>query len=108
MELTSCLAEALLSSNMNAICCIDDANSSIVRSVVYHAIECTVEVRAEDGDILVILTHHVNLDHHPVIFTTCKGKYDISAIQHTLTYEQKRYLLMCHAFTRCDIYIRLQ
>ena len=97
----SFIAEALRGVNISVVCCTDDADTSIVKSAIDHATENTVEVRAEDSDILR-LVHHVSPQHHPMILTTSKGRYSIDEIIASLTDQQKRYLLMCHAFTGCD------
>ena len=96
------IGEALRDVNISVVCCTDDADTSIVKSALDHATENTVEVRAEDSDILIMLVHHVSPQHHPMILTTSKGRYSIDEIIASLTDQQKRYLLMCHAFTGCD------
>ena len=101
-ELIKFIAEELKSVNIDVICCRDDADTSVVKTAVSDASEETVEVRAEDGDIMIMLVHHITPGHFPVIFTTSKGRYLISDIQEKLTAEEKRYSLFVHAFTGCD------
>ena len=60
------------------------------------------QVRAEDTDVLVMLVHHASRDSHPIFFTTSKGSYKTSSIREALSEEQRRYLLVCHAFSGCD------
>lgn len=62
----------------------------------------TVEVRAEDNDILIMLIHHMTNEHHHMILTTSKGRYSIREVKDSLTELEKKYLLLCHAFTGCD------
>ena len=37
--------------------CRDDADKDVVKQCLEHSLKRTVEVRAEDADILIMLTH---------------------------------------------------
>ena len=97
------MEKALQNVNVVTICCRDDADTEIVKCAFDHVLKCTVEVRAEDADILILLVHHYdNEKHHLVTLTTSKGSYCIYEIVRSLLEQQRRYLLMCHSFTGCD------
>ena len=49
-----------------------------------------------------MLIHHCGITNHPLFFTASKGSYDIRSIREALSEKQRRYLLLCHAFTGCD------
>ena len=50
-----------------------------------------------------MLVHHYDQEkHHFITVTTSNGSYCIKEIVQSLTYEQRQYLLFCHAFTGCD------
>uniref|UniRef100_UPI00358F612F uncharacterized protein n=1 Tax=Myxine glutinosa TaxID=7769 RepID=UPI00358F612F len=82
--------------------CDNDADTSIVRVALAAASDGSVEVRAEDADVLVMLVHHSSDSHHPLFLTTSNGSYDVQKIKESLSETQKSYLLFCHAFTGCD------
>ena len=72
-ELISKLAEALEIANVITVCCGDDADTAIVRECLQHSLLCTVKVRAEDADILIMLVHHYDQEkHHFITVTTSK------------------------------------
>ncbi|KAG7255643.1 hypothetical protein CRUP_008469 [Coryphaenoides rupestris] len=56
--------------------CDNDADTSIVRAALAAAADDSVEVRAEDADVLVMLVHHSSSTNHPLFLTTSKGSYD--------------------------------
>ena len=102
-ELIKFLSDALRNAGIDTLCCIDDADTTIVRSALDQALEGAVVVRAEDADILILLVHHYDAQkHHSLTLTTSKGSYDIDEIVKTLSDQQKRYILMCHSFTGND------
>ncbi|KAJ8418649.1 hypothetical protein AAFF_G00001480 [Aldrovandia affinis] len=80
----------------------NDADTSIVRAALAAAADDSVEVRAEDADVLVMLVHHSSSTNHPLFLTTSKGSYDVRRIQEALSERQRHYLLFCHTFTGCD------
>ncbi|KAK1884623.1 Chromosome-associated kinesin KIF4 [Dissostichus eleginoides] len=82
--------------------CDNDADTSIVREALATATDDSVEVRAEDADVLVMLVHHIPSTNHPLFFTTSKGSYDVRRIREALSERERCYLLFCHAFTGCD------
>uniref|UniRef100_UPI00358E0096 uncharacterized protein n=1 Tax=Myxine glutinosa TaxID=7769 RepID=UPI00358E0096 len=79
--------------------CDNDADTSIVREALAAASDGSVEVRAEDADVLVMLVHHSSDSHHPLFLTTSNGSYDVRKIKESLSETQKSYLLFCHTFT---------
>ncbi|KAE8301169.1 hypothetical protein D5F01_LYC01334 [Larimichthys crocea] len=82
--------------------CDNDADTLIVREALAAARDGSVEVQAEDADVLVMLVHHSPSTNHPIYLTTSKGSYDVRRIREALSERQRRYLLFCHAFTGCD------
>ena len=59
-------------------------------------------VRAEDGDVLVMLVHHSSDSHHPLFLTKSNGSYDVQKIKESLSERQKGYLHFRHAFMGRD------
>ena len=97
------LTDAFLASNINVIRCKDDADTKVVETALDLAETRMVRVKAEDTDILVLLiSHHNKSTHHPVYFDCKKGCFNINDIAEALPARQKKYLLVCHAFTGCD------
>ncbi|KAI4802447.1 hypothetical protein KUCAC02_020283, partial [Chaenocephalus aceratus] len=92
-ELIHLLSSTFRKHNITVEQCDNDADTSIVREALAPATDDSVEVRAEDADVLVMLVHHIPSTNHPLFFTTSKGSYDVRRIC---------YLLFCHAFTGCD------
>lgn len=82
--------------------CDNDADTSIVRQALAATAIGSVEVRAEDADVLIMLVHHQSSTSHPIFFTTSKGSYDVTKIKEALPERKRRYLLFCHAFSGCD------
>ncbi|XP_061749413.1 uncharacterized protein LOC133555680 [Nerophis ophidion] len=80
----------------------NDVNTFIVGEALAAATDGSVEVRAEDADVLVMLTHHSSSTKYPLFFTTLKGSYDVRRIREVLSEKQRRYLVFCHVFTGCD------
>ena len=62
----------------------------------------SVEVMAEDTDVLAILLHHSTTPSHTLYFTTQSGTYDVMEIYDQLTETEKARLLFIHAVTGCD------
>ena len=60
-ELISKLVEELRNANILTVRCRDDADTDVVKQCLEHSLKGTVDVRAEDADILIMLTYH----HHP-------------------------------------------
>ena len=98
-ELVNFLADLLRAENIGAICCSDDADTSIVQCIIDQATHNIVEVRAEDNDILIMLIHHVTRTHNSVLLTTSKGSYNVIEIAESLTELQRFAILLIHAFT---------
>ena len=57
--------------------CDNDAGTSIVRQALAVAETGSVEVRADDADVLVMLVHHRPSTTHSIFATTSKGSYDV-------------------------------
>ena len=79
--------------------CDNDADTSIVREALAAATDKSVEVQAEDADVLAMFVHHSSSTYFPVFLTTSKGLYDVRKIRDALCERTRRYLLFCHAFT---------
>ena len=101
-ELVGFLSDALRRAEISAVCCRDDADTAIVKSALDNAHGGSVNVRAEDADVLIMLVHHTTTQHHQILFTTSKGSYKVDEIIASLTEQQRRFLLLLHAFTGCD------
>ena len=62
-----------------------------------------VELKAEDTDIVCLLVHHFNSEHHNDIYlTTKKGTYSIKEISSHLDHKEKEILLLIHSISGCD------
>ena len=81
----------------------DDADTDVVKQCLEHSLKGTVEVRAEDTNILIMFTHHYHLEkHHLITVITSDGSYCVKDIPLSLTNKQRQYLLFCHSFTGYD------
>ena len=75
--------------------CRDDADKDVVKQCLEHSLKGTVEVRAEDADILIMLTHRYHPDkYHLITVTTSNGNYCVKEVSLSLTNEQRQYLLL--------------
>ncbi|KAK1893893.1 Chromosome-associated kinesin KIF4 [Dissostichus eleginoides] len=101
-ELIHLLFSTFRKHNITVEQCDNDADTSIVREALATATDDSVEVRAEDADVLVMLVHHIPSTNHPLFFTTSKGSYDVRRIRKAFSERERCYLLFCHAFTGCD------
>lgn len=101
-ELIHLLSSTFRKHHISVEQCDNDADTSIVREVLTAASDDSLEVRAKDADVLVMMVHHNSDSHHPLFLTTSKGSYGVRNIKESLSETQKRYLLFCHAFTGCD------
>ena len=81
--------------------CDNDADTSIVREAL-AATDESVEVRAEDADVLAMLVNHSSSTNFLVFLTTSKDSYDVRKIRDAHCVRKRSYLLFCHAFTGCD------
>ena len=80
-ELISKLVEELRNARSLTVCCKDDTDTDVVKQCLEHFLKGTVEVRAEDADILIMLTHHYHWDkHHLITVTISNGSYCITEI----------------------------
>jgi hypothetical protein len=80
----------------------DDGDTVIVQKALEMGQNKSVEVIAEDTDILVLLIHHVTTEHKQVTLRTRAGHYSIQEIQASLSDLQRARLLFIHAFSGCD------
>ena len=102
-ELISKLVEELCNARILTVRCRDNADTDVVKKCLEHSLKGTVEIRAEDADTLIMLTHRYHPDkHHLLIVTTSNGSYCLKEISLSLTKKQRQYLLFCHSFTGCD------
>ena len=102
-ELISKLVEEQHNARILTVRCRDDANTDVVKQCLEHSLKGTVEVRAEDADILIMLSHHYHPDKdHLITVTTSNGSYCAEEISLSLTNKQRQYLLFCRSFTGCD------
>ena len=102
-ELISTLVEELRNARILTVRCRDDADTDVVKQCLEHSLKGAVEVRAEDADILIMLTHHYHPGKHQLItVTNSNGNYCVKKISLSLTNEQRQYHLFCHSFTGCD------
>ncbi|KAF3835714.1 hypothetical protein F7725_028272 [Dissostichus mawsoni] len=94
-ELIHLLSSTFRKHNITVEQCDDDADTSIVREALATATDDSVEVRAEDADVLVMLVHHIQA---PTIHSSSpsKGFYDVRRIA-KLSERERCYLLFCHA-----------
>ena len=102
-ELISKLVGELRNARVFTVLYRNDADTDVVKQCLQHSLKGTVEVRAEDADILIMLTHHYHLDKYYLItVTTSNGNYCVKEFSLSLTNEQRQYLLFCNSFTGCD------
>ena len=83
----------------------DDCDTTIIKKAIMYA-NCdpqqSVEILAEDTDILVLLLHHSTSVQQNLFFTTNKGTYNVTELFNNLSDKEKSRLLFLHAFTGCD------
>ena len=97
------LADNLTRENISTLCCRDDADTEIVKQCLQLAEGGSVLLRAEDADILLMLTHHfIMTKHNTIVFSTSNGSYSINELVQSLTRVQRNCLLFAHAFSGCD------
>ena len=90
-------------SNINSICCRDDADPTIVKENLQYSLLGNVGVAAEDADILIILIHDFDINIHKEIrILTSEGHYSVNKIVNNLTPDDKLWILFCHSFRGCD------
>ena len=108
-ELISKLVEELRNPRILTVRCRDDGDTDVVKQCLEHSLKGTFEVREEDADILIMLTHQYHPDkHHLIIVTTSNGSYCVKEISLSLTNKQRQYLLFCHSFLdaiQCPLYM---
>ena len=86
IELISKLVVELGNAMILTVHCRDDADTGVVKQSLEHSLKGKVEVRAEDTNILIMLTHHYHLDkHHLIKVTTSNGSYCLKDISLSLT-----------------------
>jgi len=76
-ELIIKLADEFRNHQIHTVHCRDDADTQIVKECLHQSMHGTVDVRAEDADILVMLVHHYNIEKHNLI--TVKHQLEATA-----------------------------
>ena len=81
----------------------NDADTSIVGAALAAAIDGSVDCFMYNL-LFSGTSRRYWCAHTPLylFFTASKGSYDIRSIREALSEKQRRYLLLCHAFTGCD------
>ena len=80
------ICEVFLDNGIRVIKANDDADTLIAREALNLALVNKIEVRAEDTDVLCLLVHHFNPEHHKdIIFSTKSDSYSIQTIAHHLS-----------------------
>ena len=96
------LADALTIQKIDTIQSEEDADTLIVKTALDLSKTSTVNVIADDTDILVILLHHINNNRKP-IYLTRKGRLiDMQELSGLLNEAQKQFLLLAYSFSGCD------
>ena len=80
----------------------DDCDTLLVKEAITCSATSTVEVIAEDCDILVLLLYHGESSGNEIFFSTSKGTFNIKEISANLTDNECNRLLFIHSFYRCD------
>ena len=80
----------------------DDADTLIVREAIQTALSHTVEVRAEDTDVLCMLVAHCTPALFAISFQTKSGCFEVNTIYNKLPDGKRKVLLLAHAFSGCD------
>ncbi|KAG0723030.1 hypothetical protein GWK47_043402 [Chionoecetes opilio] len=88
-ELIHLLSSTFWKRQITVVQCDNDADTSIVRATLAAATEDSVEVQAEDADMLIMLVHHSSSTNHPLFLTTSKGSYDVRRIREALSERQE-------------------
>lgn len=89
-------------SNMRTCVVDDDADTLIVKEALQMSLTMSVEVLGEDTDLLILLIHHVNVEHKQIALTTRGGSYSIQSIQDNLNDLQRARILFIHSVSGCD------
>ena len=89
--------------NINVVWCDDDADITVVNDALDYAEGLPVEVHAEDTDIIMLVHHHTAQRHNLIMFVKSKASYSVGDINMALSDQQNSYLLVCIAFTGCDM-----
>ena len=89
-------------SNMRTCVADDDADTLIVKEALQMSLTMSVEVLGEDTDLLILLIHHVNVEHKQIALTTRGGSYSIQSIQDNLNDLQRARILFIHSVSGCD------
>ena len=86
------ICEVFFDNGIRVIKANDDADTLIAREALNLAFVNKIEVRAEDTDVLCLLVHHFNPEHHKdIIFSTKSDSYySIQTIAHHLSPIEKK------------------
>ena len=79
-QLIQLLASTFRKCDIIAEQCDNDAGPSIVRQALAVTEDGSIEVRADDADVLVMLVLHSSSTNHSIFVTTSKGSYDVRKI----------------------------
>ena len=80
----------------------NDCDTLIFKKATELSETMSVEVVAEDSDILVMLLHHVTRAPRDILLRTKGDIYSIQDIHDALTEREKERVLFIHSFSGCD------
>ena len=80
----------------------NDCDTLIVKKAIELSETMSVEVVAEDTDILVMLLHHVTRAPRDILLRTKGDIYSIQDIHDALTEREIEVVLFIHSFSGCD------
>ena len=102
-ELIDLISSIFTVNGIEVIRACNDADTLIAKKTLEMSFHGDVELKAEDTDIVCLLVHHFNSDHHNDIYlTTKKGTYSIKEISSHLDHKEKEILLLIHSISGCD------
>ena len=104
------LAECLRNHGHSVIECMDDADTTIVKTAIRYASENqSVVIVAEDTDIFIMLLHHWQPDHAEIYLRkenrSSRKKAQVYAMSHahaSIEENIRRNILFLHAWSGCD------
>ena len=101
-QLILLLKDLFVASGIKVVLAEDDADTLIVQEALKIGTKQTLEVRAEDTDILCMFVHHLSCISHDILFTTQTGSYSIRKIRDNIPKDELDVLLLSHAFSGSD------
>jgi hypothetical protein len=98
------ICELLQNVGINTSIARDDADTLVVKKALQlsSSNNKSVEIIAEDTDILILLLHHSITCTKPLFFTTQNGSYNIMELYEKLSPSERQRLLFMHSLTGCD------